>query len=107
MCLCFTRKFRTTEGHIPDDVREICKDYAEGGALVNPEQLRRFLVEFQGESEVNLAEAERIADQLRQRGRRHHIGKPLRSLSPEDFLFFLFSADLNPAIKSQVFCLLY
>lgn len=102
MCLCFTRKFHSTEGELPPDVKEVFATYAEGGAQMNPEQLRRFLVEIQGEAGATVADAEGLADQVRKHRPRHHIGRPSRLLTLEDFHFLLFSDELNSPIHSQV-----
>ncbi|XP_008805482.1 phosphoinositide phospholipase C 6-like [Phoenix dactylifera] len=100
-CLCFTRKFRWSEAAPPPDVVAAFAAYAEGGAHMGPEQLRRFLAEAQGESGATLADAERIIYQVRQLRHRHHLlGRPLLAL--DDFHHFLFSDELNPPIQSQV-----
>ncbi|XP_078446454.1 phosphoinositide phospholipase C 4-like [Wolffia australiana] len=102
MCLCFSRKFRAVEGEVPPDVKEAFATYADGGTGISPEQLRRFLVEVQGEAGATVEEAERIVDQVRHHGRRHHIGKASKSLSLEDFQFFLLCSELNAPTKPQV-----
>ncbi|XP_010520201.1 PREDICTED: phosphoinositide phospholipase C 4 [Tarenaya hassleriana] len=100
MCLFFTRKFRVTEAGPADDVREAFDKYAEGGAYMSPEQLRRFLSEGQGES-CGGAEEEKIVDEVLRR--RHHIAKfTRRSLTLDDFNYFIFSTELNPPIGDQV-----
>lgn len=100
-CLCFTRKFRWTEPAPPPDVAAAFEAYAEGGAHMGPEQLRRFLAEAQGETGASLADAERIIDQVRQLRHRHHLlGRRLLAL--DDFHHFLFSCELNPPFRSQV-----
>uniref|UniRef100_A0A5B6YSH2 Phosphoinositide phospholipase C n=1 Tax=Davidia involucrata TaxID=16924 RepID=A0A5B6YSH2_DAVIN len=101
ICVCFTRKFRITEAEPPPDVKEAFKKYSEGGVHMTAEQLRRFLVEIQGESGATISDAERIVEQLLQK--RHHIAKFTRhSLTLDDFHHYLFSADFNPPIGSQV-----
>lgn len=90
-----------TELEPPGDIKEAFKKYAEGGSHMNAEQLRRFLVEFQGESEPTLSDAEAILQQIIQK--KHHITKFTRhSLTLDDFYYFLFSVDLNPPIHSKV-----
>ncbi|GMH12714.1 hypothetical protein Nepgr_014555 [Nepenthes gracilis] len=102
VCMCFTRKFMTAEVRLPADVREAFGRYAEGGARMTAEQLRRFLVEVQGESTASVAEAEKIVKEVLLR-RRHRVGKFIRnSLTLDDFFYFLFSIDLNPPVNSQV-----
>ncbi|KAL3850590.1 hypothetical protein ACJIZ3_012472 [Penstemon smallii] len=99
ICVCFTRKFRVTEADPPPDVKEAFGKYAEGGTHMTAEQLRRFLVEVQGELENDAAAtAESIVQQILQK--RHHIAKFTRhALTLEDFHHYLFSADLNPPIN--------
>ncbi|KAJ8749785.1 hypothetical protein K2173_012336 [Erythroxylum novogranatense] len=98
MCLCFIRKFKVMEAGPPPDVREAFKDYTTGGSHMTTEQLRRFLVEVQGDSG---AEAEKIVDQILHK--RHHVTRFARSgLTLDDFFFYLFSADHNPVINNQV-----
>ncbi|KAL1565796.1 Phosphoinositide phospholipase C 4 [Salvia divinorum] len=106
VCMCFTRKFRVTEAEPPADVKEAFLKYADGGAQMSVEQLRRFLVEVQGEAESDdaaaaAAAAENIVQQILQK--RHHIAKFTRhGLTLEDFHHYLFSADLNPPMNSKV-----
>ncbi|KAI3461660.1 hypothetical protein Pfo_018323 [Paulownia fortunei] len=103
VCMCFTRKFRVTEVEPPEDVKEAFRKYAEGGTHMTAEQLRRFLVEAQGESDdaTAAAEAETILQQILQK--RHLIAKFTRhALTVEDFHHYLFSADLNPPIHNKV-----
>ncbi|XP_047967643.1 phosphoinositide phospholipase C 4-like [Salvia hispanica] len=104
VCMCFTRKFRVTEAEPPADVKEAFLKYADGGAQMSVEQLRRFLVEVQGEAEgddATAAAAENIVQQILQK--RHHIAKFTRhALTLEDFHHYLFSADLNPPMNSKV-----
>ncbi|XP_020579605.1 phosphoinositide phospholipase C 2-like isoform X2 [Phalaenopsis equestris] len=101
-CFCFTRRFLWRAVEPPADVREAFAFYAEGGAVMSPEQLRRFLADRQGEA-VTAAEAELIVERIREMRHRHSPVKFSRSLlSVDDFFHFLFSGDLNPAIRSQV-----
>ncbi|XP_051131894.1 phosphoinositide phospholipase C 4-like [Andrographis paniculata] len=101
VCVCFTRRFRITEAGPPEDVKEAFRKYAEGGTQMTAEQLRRFLVEVQGEGGATAAEAESILQQIVQK--RHHITKRTRhAITLEDFHHFLFSSDLNPPINSKV-----
>lgn len=61
----------------------------------------RFLVEYQREKGCTLADAEKIMNQVIHS--RHHlniIGR--REFTLEDFFYYLFQADLNGPIKSQV-----
>ncbi|MCD7462749.1 Phosphoinositide phospholipase C 4 [Datura stramonium] len=101
VCVCFTRKFRVTEAEPPADVKEAFKKYAEGGNQMSSEQLLKFLMEVQGETQLNVADADAIVRQILQK--RHPITKLTRqALALEDFHHYLFSADLNPPINSKV-----
>lgn len=100
-CLCFTRKFKVKEAEPPEDVKQAFKKYADGSATMSAEQLRRFLEEVQGESGASVADAQRVVEQVLQK--RHPIAKFARqALTLDDFHHFLFSADLNPPIGSEV-----
>lgn len=102
MCLLFKRKFRVTEAGPPEDVKSIFRRYADGGTQLGAEQLRQFLVDVQGGgSETSLSDAERIVEEVLRR--RHPIAKFTRNtLTLDDFHYYLFSADLNPAINDRV-----
>ncbi|KAL9254110.1 Phosphoinositide phospholipase C 6-like protein [Drosera capensis] len=105
MFMCFTRKFKINEIQPPFDVREAFAIYGEGSSYMNAAQLRRFLVEFQGEEDGNGdgAVAEGIIQNVLHL--RRHISKLVsrqKGLSLEDFFFFLFDDDLNGPIKTQV-----
>ncbi|KAH9701718.1 phosphoinositide phospholipase C 4 [Citrus sinensis] len=66
MCVCFTRKFRVTEAGPPGDVKEAFNKYAEGGTHMTAEQLRRFLLEVQGDDGGSISDAEKVVDQVHQ-----------------------------------------
>lgn len=102
VCMCFTRKFRVAEAEPPADVKEAFKKYADGGTHITAEQLRRFLIEVQGEAEdAAAAAAETIVQQILQK--RHHIAKFTRhALTLDDFHHYLFSTDLNPPMNNKV-----
>ncbi|TYJ97306.1 phosphoinositide phospholipase C 4-like isoform X2 [Cucumis melo var. makuwa] len=87
----------------PPDVKEAFVKYAGGvAANMTAEQLRSFLVEFQGDQTASLADAQRIVEHVLQR--RHHVITKLtkHSLTLDDFYYYLFSMDLNPPISDQV-----
>ncbi|KAK8513295.1 hypothetical protein V6N12_052492 [Hibiscus sabdariffa] len=101
MCGCFTRKFKVIEAGPPPDVKAAFDKYAQGGHQMTPEQLRRFLVEVQGQSGATVADAEAIALQVLQK--RHHMAKFRRhALTIDDFCQYLFCEDLNPPIDAEV-----
>ncbi|XP_072996119.1 phosphoinositide phospholipase C 6-like isoform X1 [Typha latifolia] len=103
-CMCFTRKFRWSEAAPPADVKVAFAAYADGETQISAEQFRRFLAESQGESDASLADAEKIANRIRQLDGRIHLGNlgAKHFLTLEDFHHYLFSDDLNPPIKSEV-----
>ncbi|CAK9164204.1 unnamed protein product [Ilex paraguariensis] len=101
VCMCFTRKFAIKEAEPPSDVKESFNKYSEGGTHMSAEQLRRFLVEAQGDDKATSSDAEGIVQQILQK--RHHLAKFTRhTLTLDDFHHYLFNADLNPPIGSQV-----
>lgn len=105
MCICFPKKFWVTEAEPPMDVKEVFMEYAEGGAFMTVEQLRKFLVEVQGvDAEASMEDAERIVEEVLQK--RHNNNNAInytnQALSLEDFHFYLFSVDLNPFLLNQV-----
>lgn len=105
VCVCFTRKFRVTEAEPPADVKEAFKKYAEGGNQMSSEQLLKFLMEVQGETQLSVVDAEGIVRPILQK--RHPITKLTRqALVLDDFHHYLFSADLNPPINSKVVLLI-
>ncbi|XP_039052616.1 phosphoinositide phospholipase C 5-like isoform X2 [Hibiscus syriacus] len=101
MCGCFTRKFKVIEEAPPPDVKAAFDKYAEGGDQMTAKQLRKFLVEVQGQNCATVADAEEIALQVLQK--RHHMARFRRhALTNDDFYQYLFSADLNPPIDTKV-----
>lgn len=100
MCVCFTRKFKAAEMEPPAGVKDAFRKYAEGGAYMRTEQLRRFLVEFQGETETTVSDADNLIQQIVHR--RHRSNKSRSLLYLDDFFHLLFSLDLNPPIHSKV-----
>lgn len=101
MCVCFTRKFKVTEAQPPADVKEAFTKYAAEGAQMSSEQLLRFLMAEQGQTEATIADAEAIVLQILHK--RHPISKlTRRNLTLDDFHHFLFNSDFNPPIISKV-----
>ncbi|KAK9126095.1 hypothetical protein Scep_014941 [Stephania cephalantha] len=99
----FTRKFKITEPEPPQDVKEAFGRFTDGTAAtaMSPDQLLRFLIDFQRDSDAKIADAERIVNHIMQK--RHQIAKFTRhSLSLDDFHHFLFSEDLNAPVGSKV-----
>ncbi|CAK9164202.1 unnamed protein product [Ilex paraguariensis] len=101
ICLGFTRKYKVTEAGPPVDVKKVFKKYSDGGTQMSAEQLRQFLVEVQGNDKAKISHAEDIVRQILQK--RHHSAQSTRStLTLGDFHHYLFDADLNPPIGTEV-----
>ncbi|KAH0657607.1 hypothetical protein KY289_026355 [Solanum tuberosum] len=101
VCVCFSRKFKVTEAEPPTDVKEAFKKYGDGGNQMSAEQLLKFLIEVQGETQLTVADADAVVRQILQK--RHPITKLARqALALDDFHHYLFSADLNPPINFKV-----
>lgn len=106
VCGCFARKFAKAELQPPSDIKEYFDEYAECGPHMTAEQLKKFMVEVQGEIKATLAEAEKIVEEIK--SRRKHPHMPIFSSTTkkcillDEFFSYLFSSDLNPPIKSQV-----
>ncbi|XVF05323.1 hypothetical protein REPUB_Repub05bG0162500 [Reevesia pubescens] len=102
LCICFPKKFGVTEAGPPMEVKEVFMEYTEGGSCMTVEQLSRFLVEVQGDAEASMEDAERIAEEVLHRRHNNNLKFTKLVLSLEDFLFYLFSMDLNPSLLNQV-----
>lgn len=103
MCMCFTRKFRYTSAEPPIDVKEAFSKCTGGGTHMTAEQLQRFLVEVQGEGDdgARVPDAERLLEQVLKS--RRHLAKFTRTLTLDDFHYYLFNSDLNhPIINDKV-----
>ncbi|CAL9767622.1 unnamed protein product [Musa acuminata subsp. burmannicoides] len=102
-CLCFTRRFRSSEAQPPADVRAAFATYAEGAAHMTADQLRSFMSEAQGGDGAD-ANAERVMEQaLLLRQRQPLLGKLAKpAFTVDDFYNYLFSEELNPPLGSQV-----
>ncbi|KAH0689458.1 hypothetical protein KY289_016816 [Solanum tuberosum] len=100
---CFNRKFKISETGPPPDVSNAFSLYTEKGSHMTGDQLGRFMVEYQGEKECTINDAEQIIQEVV--NRRHHLTKYTKnahSFELEDFFYYLFQDDLNAPIKSQV-----
>lgn len=101
MGLCFSDKLRMNRGAPPPDVVAAFAEYTEGGNHMTAEQLCRFLVGVQKETDALVSDAEKILERIT--CSRHHITKFLRhTLNLDDFFSFLFLDDLNHPIVSKV-----
>ncbi|WOG94049.1 hypothetical protein DCAR_0313340 [Daucus carota subsp. sativus] len=98
---CFNRKFKMTAIGPPTDVTEAFNVYSDGGTQLTSDQLLRFLVEYQGEKDCTIMDAEELLQHVL--NQRHHLVKYTRhSLDIEDFFFFLFHDEINAPIGAQV-----
>ncbi|KAH9614320.1 hypothetical protein KSS87_014393 [Heliosperma pusillum] len=103
MFMCFNRKFKITEAQPPSDVVEAFSVCTDKGNYMNATQLRRFLIDFQGEDPALITDiaAVRLLDLILQR--RRHLSKfTKQALTLDDFFFFLFCHHLNSPILNQV-----
>lgn len=106
LCGCFSRKFHNAELHPPPDVEQFFNKYAQRAPHMTPEQLRKFMVEVQGETTASLAEAEKVVEEIKSRRKHPHIPNFSTSarkyLSLDEFFTYLLSVDLNPPINPEV-----
>ncbi|MQL88741.1 hypothetical protein Taro_021317, partial [Colocasia esculenta] len=96
VCLCFRRRFEAASNEPPEAIREVFDRYAENGVM-GPEQLRRFLVEVQGEDDASAAAAAA--------GEGHHLSVfHLRKgvLSLDGFFRYLFREDNQPLLSHSL-----
>ncbi|WCJ29178.1 Phosphoinositide phospholipase C 4 [Euphorbia peplus] len=101
LCMCFIRKFKILEADPPGDVREAFKKYVDGSSHMTADQLRRFLVDFQGHSNFSVSDCEKLIGLIL--SKTHHIAKFTRhTLTVDDFHRYLFSVDLNPPLNEDV-----
>ncbi|KAK1396920.1 Phosphoinositide phospholipase C [Heracleum sosnowskyi] len=97
----FSRKFKTDNSGPPEDLLNAFNRYSDAGKQMSGEQLLRFLIEFQGEKDCTLSEAEDIIRQVLHQ--REHLDHEARHfLTMEDFCYLLLDDRLNPPIKHQI-----
>ncbi|KAI3994261.1 hypothetical protein MKX01_012518 [Papaver californicum] len=98
----FTRTYRTSEAEPPLDVKEAFSKYSDGKNLMTSDQLVNFLINFQGESDAKIEDADKIISNILQT--RHHIAKFTRgnTLTLDDFHHYLFDQHLNFPINPQI-----
>lgn len=110
VCYCFIRKFKVTVAEPPLDIKEAFKKYSGDKMHMTSDQLRKFLEEYQGggDQSVSISDTDRIVEQILHK-RHHHLAKLIhrKSISLEDFHYFLFNTELNPPIRSQVYFHIY
>lgn len=95
VCFCFRRRFRLAAAEAPADVKEIFEEYSQSGVM-NVDELRRFLVEVQGEKNATAADAQGIMDGLKHL----HIFQR-RGLNLEGFFKYLFG-DVNQPLDPKI-----
>ncbi|XP_051143024.1 phosphoinositide phospholipase C 2-like [Andrographis paniculata] len=94
VCFCFRRRFRLAAADAPADIKNIFKEYSEGG-MMSVDQLRRFMVEVQGERNATVESAQGIVDGLKHLHIFHR-----RGLSLEAFFRYLIG-DGNPPLDPK------
>ncbi|KAL2227420.1 phosphoinositide phospholipase C 2-like [Sesamum indicum] len=95
VCFCFRRRFRLAASEAPADVKEIFARYSDNGVM-SVDQLRRFLVEVQGEENATLEDAQSLMDSLKHLNIFHRRGFNL-----ETFFKYLFG-DVNPPLNPKL-----
>ncbi|KAI3953469.1 hypothetical protein MKW92_008734 [Papaver armeniacum] len=98
----FKRTYKIKEAEPPSNVKEAFLKYSEGNNLMTSDQLLNFLINFQGESDAKIEDADKIISHILQT--RHRIAKFTRSntLNLDDFHHYLFDQHLNFPINYQV-----
>ncbi|KAG8380819.1 hypothetical protein BUALT_Bualt06G0056100 [Buddleja alternifolia] len=95
VCCCFWRRFRLAAAEAPADVKEIFEDYSSNGVM-SVDQLRRFLVEVQGEENATMEDAQSVMDGLKHLHIFHR-----RGLNLEAFFKYLLG-DVNPPLDPKI-----
>ncbi|KAL5101862.1 hypothetical protein RYX36_006189 [Vicia faba] len=110
MFKCFNRKYAFTEQAPPLDVKEVFSQFSDGGSFISADQLRRFFLGHQGETDCTEDDAKRIVENALQSRK----GSPERGgggdgvsgigegLTVEEFFQFLLFDEFNGPLKSQV-----
>eukprot|EP00249_Psilotum_nudum_P023448 c28877_g1_i2 orf=370-2205(-) len=99
---CFGRREFAIDSSIPTDIGAVFDKYAKNG-LMGKEQLKRFLMEEQGETNISDADAQNVIDSYLREVGKNVFGKLRRlEFSKDTFFDYLLSATLNPAIRSTV-----
>ncbi|XP_042051444.1 phosphoinositide phospholipase C 6-like isoform X1 [Salvia splendens] len=102
---CFNRKFKISESGPPPDVREAFWRYTAGGGQMTADQLLKFMVQHQEDSNCTAVGVEDIMQHVfHRRHHHHHHHQETKNLNftLEDFFYFLFQDDLNGPINPQV-----
>lgn len=97
-----SRKFQSNDKAPPPDVQSAFASFAgKNRPSMDASQILRFLIEFQGEKDATMDDAERLIEILR-RDRIHQSPTARPIISIDEFQEYLFSVGLNPPILSQV-----
>ncbi|KAL3837751.1 hypothetical protein ACJIZ3_022342 [Penstemon smallii] len=97
VCFCFRRRFRLAAAEAPSDIKSIFNQYAENGVM-GLDQLRKFLVEVQGEENATVEDAQAIMDGLNELKHLNLFHR--RGLNLEGFFKYLFG-DVNPPLNPK------
>lgn len=109
VCFCYLRRFRSVTTGSPESIKALFRAYtSDDQTTMSPDQLLRFLTEFQGMKHANLETAREIVNQFRD-FRFYIRGGHVRGLSVDSFFRYLFSdhnSPLNPSVSIGFpFCL--
>ncbi|KAI4382777.1 hypothetical protein MLD38_008695 [Melastoma candidum] len=96
VCFCFRRRFRLAPPEPPSQVKSIFKRYSENG-IMDPDQLRRFLAEVQGEGNVSPEDALGIIDRINQQ-RHLNVFHQRRWIDLDGFFSFLIGEINSPLL---------
>lgn len=97
ICFCFRRRFRVAAAEAPPDIKSLFQDYSETG-FMSVENLRRFLVEIQKETNATVEDAQAILNSLHEL---KHLNMNIfhrKSLNLYAFFKYLLG-DINPPIN--------
>ncbi|KAK4750174.1 hypothetical protein SAY87_027623 [Trapa incisa] len=98
VCLCFRRKFRLTVSEAPEEIKSLFRQYSENG-IMSIDQLRRFLVEVQGEENATTEDAQAIIDKLHEQWHLNIFQR--KGVTLEAFFWYLFG-DINPPLSPKI-----
>lgn len=108
---CFNRKYTIIEPGPPNDVKYVFYKFSAGSETMSANQLWRFLVEHQGESDCTASDSAQIVEKIVQlRKQNQETGDAekttnsdeVQGLSIDEFFHFLLLDDFNAPLNPQV-----
>ncbi|WOL08487.1 phosphoinositide phospholipase C 2-like [Canna indica] len=90
VCFCFRRRFRPASVEAPTAIKDVFKQYVEGGAM-GAEELRRFFEGVQGDATASREAAQGIIDATREM--KYLKVRHKKGFSVDEFYRYLFSDD--------------